>query len=67
MFLVSVLPLPLQMTQEQQQEAFASELWSLIDRYIDNFDLTVSSAIGVLETVKMQLFMNETTSQEDED
>jgi hypothetical protein len=47
------------MTQEEQQEAFLNELWALIDRYRDQFDLTVCSAIGVLETVKMQVLMEE--------
>lgn len=49
------------MSQEEQQDAFALELDNLIDRFVMEFDLTVSSAIGVLETAKMQLFMRETT------
>lgn len=52
------------MTQEEQQDAFAGELWSLIDRYRDQWDLTVASAIGVLELTKMQLFTEETTTEE---
>jgi hypothetical protein len=56
------------MIQEEQQDAFANELWALIDRYRDQFDLTVSSAIDVLETVKIQVLMEETTMEgEDED
>ena len=51
------------MPQEEQQDAFALELDNLIDRFVMEFDLTVSSAIGVLETAKMQLFMRETTDE----
>lgn len=51
------------MSQEEQQDAFALELDKLIDRFVMEFDLTVSSAIGVLETAKMQLFMRETTDE----
>lgn len=54
------------MSQEEQQDAFAMEIDNLIDRFVMEFDLTVSSAIGVLETAKMQLFMRETTDGEDD-
>lgn len=55
------------MTQEEQQDAFANDLWALIDRYRDQFDLTVASAIGVIETVKMQVLMEETTTEVEDD
>lgn len=51
------------MSQEDQQDAFALELDALLDRFICEFDLTVSSAIGVLETAKLQLFLRETTDE----
>jgi hypothetical protein len=47
------------MTQVQQQEAFADDLEKLIQRYIDEFDLTTASAIGCLEMVKNKLLMDQ--------
>lgn len=61
------MPKPQRMSQEKQQDAFAMELDSLLDRFISEFDLTVSSAVGVLETAKLQLFMRETTDEPEGD
>ena len=47
------------MTQIEQQEAFYNEMEKLIGRYMDEFDLTVVSAIGVLEVHKSQLLMDQ--------
>lgn len=46
------------MTQEQQQDAFSEELYKLIDRFTDEYDLTVPSVIGVIEIVKMELMLS---------
>lgn len=37
------------MKQEDQATAFAEDLEALVDRYIQEFDLMSSSAIGVLQ------------------
>ena len=47
------------MNQEDQQEAFAHELDALIDRFVQEFSLTVASAVGVLEMAKLDLFSRE--------
>ena len=47
------------MNQENQQEAFAHELDALIDRFVQEFSLTVASAVGVLEMAKLDLFSRE--------
>lgn len=51
------------MTQEEQQEAFAEELDFLIDRFVQEFSLTVSSAVGILEMAKLALFAREMEDQ----
>lgn len=45
------------MNVDDQQIAFETDLNNLIDRYISEFDLTLASAIGVLETVKLDLYL----------
>jgi hypothetical protein len=61
------------MDQTEQANAFASELDNLIERYRGDFDLTLLSAIGVLEVAKLQLFaeqleiMREGEEDDDED
>lgn len=59
------------MTQVEQQEAFYNDMEKLIGRYMDEFDLTVVSAIGVLEIHKNQLLMDQMgvmcAEEEDED
>jgi len=47
------------MNQVDQQNAFYSDLDKLIQRYVDEFDLTTASAIGVLEIHKNQLLMDQ--------
>jgi len=44
------------MTQEEQVEAFTFELDNLIDRYTQEFDLTLASVIGVLECMKLEIW-----------
>lgn len=51
---------PEDMTQADQQDAFMEDLDKLIQRYIDKFDLTLASCIGVLEIVKGRVLMDQT-------
>jgi hypothetical protein len=44
------------MTQEEQVDAFTFELDNLIDRYTQEFDLTLASVIGVLECMKLEIW-----------
>ncbi len=44
------------MNQQEQTEAFAQDLTALINRYRREFNLTLASAVGTLETVKLELF-----------
>jgi len=44
------------MTQEEQVDAFTFELEKLIDRYTQEFDLTLASIIGVLECTKLDIW-----------
>lgn len=55
------------MTQNTQQDQFYLELNNLIDRFRSEYDLTVASAVGVLEVVKMELFMGEMEQNEEEE
>lgn len=47
------------MSQADQQNAFADDIRKVIDRYRDEFDLTLGSAVGVLEVVKHEMIMAE--------
>lgn len=44
------------MTEEDQTNALVDDLHRVLDRYADEFDISVVSAIGALETVKLNLF-----------
>lgn len=56
------------MSDSEQIAHFASDLHSLIQRYQAEYDLTLASAIGTLEVVKLQLFQQQTKlTEEDED
>lgn len=43
------------MEQNKQQEHFENELNNLIRRFISEYQLTLGSAVGVLEVVKADL------------
>lgn len=47
------------MSESEQVEAFAADLRKVIDRYRSEFELTVAAAIGTLEVVKLDLYLNE--------
>lgn len=53
--------------QIEVQDAFAKELSMLVSRFIDNWELSVASALGVLDMVKLDLFINATREEEDEE
>lgn len=46
------------MNQNQQQDAFSEELYKLINRFTDEYDLTVPSIVGVIEVIKLELMMS---------
>lgn len=48
------------MTDPEQIQALADDLTKVIDRYRAEFDLTLASAIGTLEVVKLELFLSQT-------
>jgi hypothetical protein len=47
------------MDQTEQTLRFARELGELIDRFRREYDLTLASAIGVLEIAKLQIYGDE--------
>ena len=53
MFLFCVLIL---MTEQEQIKAMAADITRVIDRYRLEFHLTLASAIGVLEVLKLEIF-----------
>lgn len=53
------------MTQEEQTDAFATELDSLIARYRSEFNLTVASVVGALELAKMDIYRFDVLEAED--
>lgn len=55
------------MNQEEQQKSFSDDLSNLINRSIDEFDLTYCSIVGILETHKFELLHNLYTEEDDED
>jgi hypothetical protein len=44
------------MNNKKQLQAFAGDLERVIDRYRNEFNLTLSEAIGTLEIIKLALF-----------
>jgi len=44
------------MTEQEQIKALAADLTRVIDHYRAEFHLTLASAIGVLEVLKLQIF-----------
>ena len=55
------------MTNGEQIEAFVTDVQRVIQRYKDEFNLPVASAIGALEMVKLALWKEQTDDSEDED
>lgn len=47
------------MTESEQIAALASDINKVIERYRAEFNLTLASAIGTLEVVKLELFQKE--------
>lgn len=43
------------MSEKEQIDAMAKDLTALIQRYIDEFDLSTAAAVGVLECKKYEL------------
>lgn len=48
------------MKEREQIEAFAADIKRVVDRYRSEFTLTLATAVGVLEVVKLELFTEET-------
>ena len=55
------------MNEQEQIQAFVSELQSVIDRFRAEFDLPMATAIGCLEFVKLSLFSETMNGDEDDD
>jgi len=52
------------MSESEQVEAFAADLRRVIDRYCDEFEMTVAAAIGTLEVVKLDLYLQQSGDTE---
>ena len=46
------------MNQFEQADAFRFDLQSLINRYLQEFDLPVETLIGVMESAKIEMFVD---------
>lgn len=46
-------------TESEQINAFVFDINRVIDRYRAEFNLTLASAIGALEVIKMELYNNQ--------
>ena len=53
------------MNQQEQQDAFQADLEALIQRYKDEWGLSVGSAIGVLDIVKLDLWWEQKPEKND--
>lgn len=47
------------MTTAEQTQAFADDIQRVVDRYRAEFELTIAAAVGVLELVKLDLYMEQ--------
>ena len=48
------------MSDKEQTEAFAADLWKVVERYQAEFNLTLATAVGTLEVAKMHLYEEQT-------
>lgn len=67
---VRVAENPIEMKESKQIEIFQNELEALIQRYAEEFDLTVASMVGVLEVKIHELIhvaINDTEDEDEED
>jgi hypothetical protein len=55
------------MKESEQIEAFQDELNRLIERFSDEFDLTLASMIGVMHVTIHELIVNTMNQDEEED
>ena len=44
------------MTQQEQENALTDDLTKLIDRYLMEFDMSVTAIIGILESAKLDIW-----------
>jgi len=54
------------MNQQDQANAFKVEIERVLNRFIDEFELTSATAIGVLEMVKLDLYRFQVEDAEDD-
>lgn len=47
------------MSEQEQIAAFEASLRQVIRRYMSEFNLTLASAIGTLESVKLELWLDQ--------
>lgn len=53
------------MNESEQITAFVTDLQKVIDRYRAEFNLTLATAIGSLEVVKLNLYQEQTNEPTD--
>lgn len=52
------------MTQNEQQDAFYEDVCKVVNRFIEEYDLTVPSVVGVFEVIKMELMLDSVVEDE---
>jgi hypothetical protein len=55
------------MSHKDQQAALEHELAKVVNRFRDEYDLTIADAIGVLEVVKLCLFKEQVDILDDDE
>jgi hypothetical protein len=53
------------MTMDKQEKGFSNDLKKLINLYCLEFDLPISSMIGLLEEIKLEMIMSELEKEND--
>lgn len=54
------------MTEPEQINHLGNELHALLRRFKNEYNMTVASAIGCMEVVKMELFLEQRDASDDE-
>ena len=51
------------MSSDDQVEAFSKEIWRVVDRFMEEFDLPLHGAVGVLELVKQEIIFGDSQAK----
>ena len=51
------------MSSDDQVEAFSNEIWRVVDRFMEEFDLPLYGAVGVLELVKQEIIFGDSQAK----